>query len=317
MKSQDPTDNQTPSIQQRLADLLTSNLSPEEFTRQLFWINYAQAEANDPDVAFVLCVCAIPALFDAEIIGVLRGTPDDSVTNQRLLEALKQYSFVQVRPEGGHTYHDNTRDVVLQYWQTEERRQEYETLRNKLVEFYLERGKEQSERNDNADALQNFSRALEIQPKNAELYRKRAETLADLGNYDSAQQDVQQVFEQEPEAGKSYWIRGYVYAKQKKYEEALADYTRAVELQPDDGYNYAWRGRVYYDQRQYDLALADFSRAIELNPEHGSCYYWRGRVYYDQRQYEEALADYTRAVELQPDDGYNYAWRGRVYYDQR
>src|SRR5262245_32515193 len=117
--SQNSTDNQGLDIEQRLAALLASNLSPEEFARQLFWINHDQVQPSDPDLAFILRACAIPAQFDTAIIGILRGDSSNEATDRRLLEVVTHYSFVQRRAEDVYSYHDNTRDVLLEDWQTE------------------------------------------------------------------------------------------------------------------------------------------------------------------------------------------------------
>jgi len=54
-----------------LESLLSSDVSPEEFTRRLFDINFERAWATDSELAKMMRACAIPRTFDAEIIGVL------------------------------------------------------------------------------------------------------------------------------------------------------------------------------------------------------------------------------------------------------
>lgn len=75
--SDGPLDNAADDVSQAITNLLASDLQPEAFTRQLLAINIEQARRIDLELPDLLRACAIPRQFDAEIIGVLRKTPED------------------------------------------------------------------------------------------------------------------------------------------------------------------------------------------------------------------------------------------------
>jgi tetratricopeptide (TPR) repeat protein len=94
-------------------------------------------------------------------------------------------------------------------------------------------GEYEQNKNDFAGALDDFKRALELNPENAEAFSGRGETKASQGD----------------EAG------------------ALADYDHALELDPSNAEAYSRRGAVREIQGDFSNAFSDFNKAIELKPE--------------------------------------------------
>lgn len=69
--------------------------------------------ARDPSFSALVEACALPRRFDAEIVGVLRGRPEDGAGNARLLRELCQHPFVKPRDAGGFVYDDRFRVPLL------------------------------------------------------------------------------------------------------------------------------------------------------------------------------------------------------------
>jgi tetratricopeptide (TPR) repeat protein len=120
-----------------LAELVESIKQSSDPALELVERTIEQARTTDPELADALRFCAIPKWFDAKTIGVLRGRPEASEENQRLLEGVTRYSFVVARAQGGYMYHDSTRDPLLRDWRTHPaRREEFETLAGRLVAYH-------------------------------------------------------------------------------------------------------------------------------------------------------------------------------------
>src|SRR5439155_6292351 len=101
-----------------------------------------RAAKRDPELPDLLRACAIPRTITAEIVGVLRGTPDDTAGNKRLLDLVCAHSFVITRPDGGFIFHDSTRDQLMADWQApgdEARTARFTELNNALVDHYKAR----------------------------------------------------------------------------------------------------------------------------------------------------------------------------------
>ncbi|MCG8353670.1 MAG: tetratricopeptide repeat protein, partial [Chloroflexales bacterium] len=321
----DRPDNPSPAdLTQALHELLASDASPQEFTRRLFEINVAQARASDPLLAELMPTCAIPSSFDAAIIGVLRDAPADAATNARLLEQLAVFNYVQPYEDGSYAYHDTVREMLLEQWQADNRREEYAQIKQRLAGYYFERGKQQHREEDYTAALSSLNEALRLHD-DIRFYRWRGIVYVELEQSEEAIQDLDRVLAVYPDDGLAIGERGCAYYQLKQYAEALQDLSQAIALphDPERGMSeerhyalyYHWRGRAYYQAQAYAAARADFTQAIALLPEDGDNYWGRGRVAYAQQNYAAALADFTQAITLQPEDGYNYYWRGRVQYD--
>jgi tetratricopeptide (TPR) repeat protein len=126
----------TSDLSHNLSSLIARRATPEELARYLFYFNIERMRATDPELARISRACAIPRRFDAKVIGILRDAPDDHETNERLLADLLSFSFVLAGKDGGYTYHDNTRDLLLEDWQAQENRDQFDQFNERLVTFY-------------------------------------------------------------------------------------------------------------------------------------------------------------------------------------
>ena len=94
----------------------------------------ASANRRWPELAEAIEYCAIPRRFDADILGVLRGRPDDHEVNEELLAGVLGHSFVRERESSGFVYHDNVRERLLARWREPERRERLEAAVARFVE---------------------------------------------------------------------------------------------------------------------------------------------------------------------------------------
>jgi tetratricopeptide (TPR) repeat protein len=118
------------------ADLIEQIDAAEDPERALLEYLIARVEKKDAELTKIIRYCAIPRRFDATVIGVLRQAPDESETNEGLLDRLLRFSFVRSRPDSGYAYDDSTRDILLEAWRDAEKRKEFDDLNARLVEFY-------------------------------------------------------------------------------------------------------------------------------------------------------------------------------------
>jgi tetratricopeptide (TPR) repeat protein len=169
------------------------------------------------------------------------------------------------------------------------------------------------ELNQPGRALADCSRAIELNPLSAQAYGNRGVAYFKLGQPEQAIADYDKSIALD-ERIITVWVqRGWAYQKQGQWVKALADYSRALELDPKDESSWNNRGEVEAQLGQREKAIADFSRAIELGQKGPDVWNHRGNMYSELGQPEKALADYSRAIEL--DDKCAAAWhnRGRQY----
>ena len=82
-------------------------------------------------------------------------------------------------------------------------------------------------------AVQDYSEAIKLEPKNAEAYNNRANAYSLLGQFNHALRDYDQAIKLDPKNARIYANRGMIKLRQGKGEDAQVDFNKAVELQPD------------------------------------------------------------------------------------
>ncbi|MFM6540948.1 MAG: tetratricopeptide repeat-containing serine protease family protein, partial [Microcystis panniformis] len=162
-------------------------------------------------------------------------------------------------------------------------------------------------------ALDDFNKAIELNPNYAEAYGNRGLLYYNQQKYELALSDYDKAIEINPNYAMAYNNRGVLYIDLQKYELALADFSKAIEINRNFAEAYANRGLLYYNLQKYDLALAHYNQAIRINPNYAMAYNNRGVLYIDLQKYDLALSDYSKAIEINPNDAYAYGNRGLLY----
>src|SRR5262249_1146957 len=128
---------------------------------------------------------------------------------------------------------------------------------------YLRRGMAYLAKKQHAEAVKDFTRALESNPKNADAHYNRGLAHLPLKEHDPAVAGLHPVLEIGP-GEKVYSERGLARLRQGKYKAAIQDFTQAVRMAPTDSEAYFNRGVAYLRARDNDAAIADFTEAIRL-----------------------------------------------------
>jgi cell division protein FtsN len=122
------------------------------------------------------------------------------------------------------------------------------------------------------EAIQAFSTAIEIIPRDYQAYNYRGVARALMGKYDKAIADYSKALEIRPRYAEAYNNRGFARTQNGDLGNALNDYTRALEINPFfvDAYNNkAWVLATCADQRFRDggQAVRLAQKAVELKPD--------------------------------------------------
>jgi Flp pilus assembly protein TadD/septal ring-binding cell division protein DamX len=122
------------------------------------------------------------------------------------------------------------------------------------------------------EAIQAFSTAIQIIPRDYQAYNYRGVAWALMGKYDKAIADYNKALEIRPRYAEAYNNRGFARTENGDLSNALNDYTRALEINPFfvDAYNNkAWVLATCADQRFRDggQAIELAQKAVELKPD--------------------------------------------------
>uniref|UniRef100_V9KCN8 Small glutamine-rich tetratricopeptide repeat-containing protein alpha n=1 Tax=Callorhinchus milii TaxID=7868 RepID=V9KCN8_CALMI len=102
------------------------------------------------------------------------------------------------------------------------------------AELLKTEGNEQMKVENYQGAVDFYSKAIELNPKNAVYFCNRAAALSKLGNYAGAVQDCEKAIAFDPSYSKAYGRMGLALVSLNKYSEAVNYYKKALELDPEN-----------------------------------------------------------------------------------
>ncbi len=197
------------------------------------------------------------------------------------------------------------------------------------------------------EALEEFSKAIELDTRHAESYLCRGASYRELGQYGNAVADFDKAIILKPESAFAFTVRGSSYYVFGEHRKALADFEKAIGLEPRNALAFCCRGFLNFALKKYREAIEDFNKALEPNPEDfhtnsslfraspyakpnseltkpapllgdktisfkhddADAYCTRGKAYMELYRHKEAVADYDRVIELNPEKADAYLYR--------
>ena len=151
------------------------------------------------------------------------------------------------------------------------------------------------------EAIEDYSRAVAFEPRNAEIYALRGWAYLEADNAASGVKDFARAIELNPNVAAFYAARGFAYAKAEAYDDALNDFARAIELEPRSPKAYAYRAWTYRRQQQPELGSQGRRARSEARcQQRGSALGARARSTRRWGVPELAVADLRKGVALEP-----------------
>ncbi len=116
------------------------------------------------------------------------------------------------------------------------------------------------------DAIELYTRLIVVSP-NHYIYNHRGLVYFTLSEYDKAIDDFSTAIKIEPKDTRVYTNRGLTYRMIKKHEDSLNDFNKSLELNPLWPDTFYGRSLTYYDLGDIQRALEDCDKAISLKPD--------------------------------------------------
>lgn len=179
---------------------------------------------------------------------------------------------------------------------------------------YYEAGNRALNDRNNPEAISNYNKAIELNPRYVDAYHNRGVAHERMKDFDLALNDYLTATSIDPNYSLSYIGRGNMYLKQDQFNLALESFNRALELYPDYAPAYHSRGVCYERQGQIDLALAEYIRAVSFDPNYVVSYLGQGNMYFRKQDYRKAIENYTKVIDFNTEYlPAAYLWRGVSY----
>jgi Tfp pilus assembly protein PilF len=162
-----------------------------------------------------------------------------------------------------------------------------------------------------------WSDVIKKYPDSKIAYNNRGYMYNEFGQFDQAIADFNRGIQIDPRFFRLYLNRGLSYQRKQDYNNALLDYNKSIELDTSEGQTFFNRGVIYTDfLGKYDLGIKDFERALIKNPDNADAYINMGVAYYKSGKYDQAIEQYNKAEKLKANEGKVFYFRALVHEAQ-
>lgn len=159
-----------------------------------------------------------------------------------------------------------------------------------------------SQRSDAPLAIKGCSAIIKSTLLNSELqskaYNNRGNAFYLLGKTDKAINDYSKAIELNPHYSSALFNRGHSLIKLGKFGSAIHDFSHVIKLKPDFAIAFKFRGDAYQGHRKFKLALKDYNQALVINPEFTEAFINRGILREKMGQKEKAISDYASVLKI-------------------
>jgi eukaryotic-like serine/threonine-protein kinase len=154
---------------------------------------------------------------------------------------------------------------------------------------------------DYEKAIDEFTRAIQLDPSSDEAYTGLASAYERLGKLNEAEKTYQQVINLRPSYWKGYNQLGIFYCRQSQYDKCAAMFQKVAELTPDSFRGYANMGVAYLVDGKYSEAIQPLNKSLRIRATPGT-YTNLGTAYFHLRNFPEAAKAYAEATRLNDRD---------------
>jgi len=139
---------------------------------------------------------------------------------------------------------------------------------------------------DNYKAIDDFTVALRLSPRNASDYFALYPLSYNYANINEYKAIV-------------YFDRGEAYCNIKEYNKALSDFSEAIRLYSEYDSAYFFRSNLYWVIfKNYDKSIADLTTILTFDPDNWQALDWRAKKYYELGDNNKAIDDYATLLKL-------------------
>lgn len=172
-----------------------------------------------------------------------------------------------------------------------------------------------------SDAINDYSKALSISPKDLGNLWGRALGYWNTGEYHKALKDFEECEKliekhDKDNLSKLYMLMAGIYAATNKKEEAIEYYSKSINEKKENNEAFIYRGDLYFYMEAFGKAIDDYAAALNIVKTDDSktkeyLYTQRAQSYMEIGEYEKAINDIDQAISLSP-NYYQYIVRGEA-----
>jgi mitochondrial import receptor subunit TOM70 len=148
-------------------------------------------------------------------------------------------------------------------------------------------------------AMEDLTKAIELDPSLPQAYIKRASMQLELGDKDKAAADFEKATEQSQDDPDIFYHRAQLHFILGEFADAAKDYQKSIDLDRDFIYSHIQLGVTQYKMGSIASSMATFRRTIKNFDKVPDVYNYYGELLLDQQKYDEAIQRFETAIEME------------------
>lgn len=189
------------------------------------------------------------------------------------------------------------------------------------VDYYMDKGKENLEKNKFLDAIEYFNTIIRFKPDQNDAWYLRGAAKYFLGDDRGAIEDLSVAIKENPYPSdlftRYFLFRGLARKHLMDLKGALEDFSQAIEVNPGNYDAYKNRGLIFIALNEPAKALEDLNTVILYDRKNSEAYLYRAIAYYERGDSISSSADFDRAIRLNPKDPETFLRRALIRIEQK
>ena len=150
-------------------------------------------------------------------------------------------------------------------------------------------------------AINNYKKALKINPYYADAYSNMGNVLKDKGDLEAAIESYKQALKIKPDYAQAYSNMGIALKGKGDLNAAISSYKQALKIKPDYAEAYNNMGSALNDKGDLEAAIESYKQALTIKPDYAEAYNNMGIALKDKGDLEAAIESYKQALKIKPD----------------
>jgi len=150
-------------------------------------------------------------------------------------------------------------------------------------------------------AINNYKKALKINPDYADAYNNMGNALKDKGDLEAAIESYNQALKIKPDYAQAYNNIGIALKDKGDLEAAIESYKQALKIKPDYAHAYNNMGNALSEKGDLEAAIESYKQALKIKPDYVQAYNNIGIALKDKGDLEAAIESYKQVLKIKPD----------------
>jgi tetratricopeptide (TPR) repeat protein len=168
--------------------------------------------------------------------------------------------------------------------------------------FYINLGNLYLAKNEPDTAINNYTKAMEMEPNNYESWFGLGMCYKNKKNYDKAIEYYEKAISLNPACYPAFINLGNIYKLKNDLYKAIEHYKKAILFNQNDYDVYNSLGLLFFDVYELDEAAYCFEKSINIKPNYENAYINLGNVYKIKDEPQKAMNYFNMVLEMNPDN---------------